>query len=31
MLGLFVAVILALRWWGMREKHREYAAAVKGA
>jgi ferrous iron transport protein B len=31
MVGLFVAVVLALRWRGMREKERTYAAALKGA
>ncbi len=30
-LGLFVAVILVLRWWGMREKQRVFAAAARGA
>ena len=31
MLGLFFAVILALRWWGMRQKQRLYATAVNSA
>ncbi len=31
MLGLFIAVILVLRWWGMREKQRLFAAAARGA
>ena len=31
MLGLFAGVVLALRWWGMREKQRIYATAVDRA
>jgi ferrous iron transport protein B len=31
MLALFVAVILVLRWWGMRQKQRSYAPLAEGA
>ena len=31
MLGLFIAVILVLRWWGIREKQRLFATAARGA
>jgi ferrous iron transport protein B len=31
MLALFVAVILVLRWWGMRQKQRSFTPLAEGA
>ncbi len=31
MLSLFAAVVLVLRWWGIRERKRAYATALDGA